>query len=400
MEPESQLNLPAIQLDAPQPSGLATEAEAAQQALAAFPLLAEATLPPETPVSGSFAWVFVGANGLRTGWTVIIFFLLWRYLPQFFGTLFFLAHLIAPEPSYTATDSFFRELVLFISLLGAAATAMLLQYRPRNLLAYNLIGPKRTRHFLVGMVAGFAALSLLVGALKAGGWIAIAPSGTATPLLIQDAALWGLMFLLVSFYEEGTFRCYLQAMLTRGLNLWWALGSEAAICGWLLWRGKGNGIWGVLLIALLGLGPCLWLALRKAESAGFWLAAWVASTFFGQVHTGNGGENWIGIFSAAAIGFVFAVSVRLTGSAWWAIGFHAAWDWAETYFYGTADSGMQTQGSLLISKPAGNLFWSGGTDGPEGSVLVLAVISITLGALLLAYGRGPKALEPEAQAQL
>jgi membrane protease YdiL (CAAX protease family) len=120
--------------------------------------------------------------------------------------------------------------------------------------------------------------------------------------------------------------------------------------------------------------PCLLLQLRKAESSGFWQAAWVTSTLFGFVHTGNGGENWIGIFAAAAIGFVFCVSVRVTGSAWWAIGCHTAWDWAETYFYGAADSGNVATGHYLTTSPAGNALWSGGTDGPEGSVLVLGVI--------------------------
>jgi hypothetical protein len=104
------------------------------------------------------------------------------------------------------------------------------------------------------------------------------------------------------------------------------------------------------------------------------------------MHTGNNGENWIGIFAAGAIGFVFCVSVRVTGSAWWAIGCHAAWDWGETYFYGTADSGMVAKGHLLSTSPAGSTFWSGGADGPEGSVLVLAVILLLL-VVVLAYRR-------------
>ena len=93
-----------------------------------------------------------------------------------------------------------------------------------------------------------------------------------------------------------------------------------------LFRTKGNGTWGVYLIALMGLIPCLMLHLKQAPSAGFWQAAWVTSTFFGFGHTGNNGENWIGIFAASAIGFVFCVSVWVTGSAWWAIGCHTAWD--------------------------------------------------------------------------
>jgi len=181
----------------------------------------------------------------------------------------------------------------------------------------------------------------------------------------------------------------MQFTLTRGINFWWALGIVAAICLDLLLRSKGNGVWGVYAIALLGLLPCLMLQVRKAPGSGFWQAAWVTSTLFGYIHTGNGGENWIGIFAAAFIGFVFCVSVRVTGSAWWAIGCHAAWDWAETFFYGTADSGLVAPGHYLAaSVPANaNPLWSGGADGPEGSVLVLGVILLMLAALLVIYGR-------------
>ena len=196
---------------------------------------------------------------------------------------------------------------------------------------------------------------------------------------------------LVGFFEEGSFRCYLLFTLTRGINFWWALGMVGAVCLWLLLAAKGNGVWGVYRHCLLGLMPCLLLHLKKSQSAGFWQAAWVTSTLFGFIHTGNNGENWVGIFAAAAIGFVFCVSVRVTGSAWWAIGCHAAWDWAETYFYGTADSGMVVNGHYLTTSPAGNALWSGGADGPEGSLLVLGVILLLLVALIVLYGRGKSA---------
>ena len=102
----------------------------------------------------------------------------------------------------------------------------------------------------------------------------------------------------------------------------------------------------------------LLLHLKGVPSAGFWNAAWLTSTFFGAGHTGNNGENWIGIFAAAFIGFVFCVSIWVTGSAWWAIGCHAAWELGETYFYGTADSGFVAPGHLLSTSPAGTPLWS------------------------------------------
>jgi hypothetical protein len=209
--------------------------------------------------------------------------------------------------------------------------------------------------------------------------------------------MWAAAFLLVGCVEEGIFRGYLQFTLTRGINFWWALGVVALICLHLALRAKGNGAVGVYAIALLGLFPCLILQVRKAPRSGFWQAAWVTSTLFGFIHTSNGGENWIGIFAAALIGFVFCVSVWGTGSAWWAIGCHAAWDWAETFFYGTADSGMQPQGHYLTTSPVGNALWSGGADGPEGSLLVIGAILLLLALLLVVYGRKKPSAAPVAE---
>jgi len=171
----------------------------------------------------------------------------------------------------------------------------------------------------------------------------------------------------------------------------------ALMCGSLVFRTKGNGAWGVYAIALLGLVPCLLLQLNKAPSSGFWQAAWFTSTLFGFGHTGNNGENWIGIFAAAFIGFVFCVSIRLTGSAWWAIGCHASWDWAETYFYGTADSGLVARGHLLSTTTGGNPLWSGGTDGPEGSLLIIPIVLLILAWLLVIY-RKPRPTQLSAPA--
>jgi membrane protease YdiL (CAAX protease family) len=203
--------------------------------------------------------------------------------------------------------------------------------------------------------------------------------------ILGFGAVWGAVFLLTGFVEEGSVRCYLQFTLTRGIDFWWALGLVGAMCLCGLLQ-KGDGIWGVYLISVLGLIPCLWLHLSKSESAGFWQAAWATSTFFGFIHTGNGGENWIGIFAAAAIGFVFCVSIRLTGSAWWAIGFHASWDWAQTFFFGTADSGLVAQGHYLSTNPVGKTLWSGGTDGPEGSLLIVPLIVLILLGLIVVHG--------------
>jgi membrane protease YdiL (CAAX protease family) len=368
----------------------------------ALPVQADATLMfesvaplPEAKWLGWLRWSFLGDQGLRAGWSVLIFLALFQIITFPVGYLFSKLHLLGKIAEFTPKTAFFLELLLVLSVGGAAVMVALIERR-RSLLDYNLTGPRRAPHFFSGLAAGFLALSALVGVLAWGGWLhfgGVALSGAA---IFKYAGLWAAVFLLVGFFEEGTFRCYLQFTLTRGINFWWASGIIALVCLFLALNAKGNGVWGVYAVALLGLLPCLMLHLKNAEGTGFWQAAWVTSTLFGSIHTSNGGENWIGIFAAALIGFVFCVSIRITGSAWWAIGCHAAWDWAETYFYGTADSGMVAQGHYLSTKPLGNAFWSGGADGPEGSILVLGIILLLLAALLVIHGRkspGTAALE-------
>ena len=350
---------------------------------------------PDPWETRAIRWVFLGSQGLRAGWSALIFIILFLLFAAGVAVTLVHFHLVdAKSTVFTASSAFFGELISFLGMVGAAALVALIERRRNNLLAYNLTGPRRTVHFLSGVAAGFVALSALIGLLAWGGWLHFGPIALSGADIFKYAALWCAAFLLVGFVEEGIFRCFLQFTFTRGLNFWWALGVNALICVELVVRSKGNGVWGVYVIALLGLIPCLLLQLRKTESSGFWQAAWVTSTLFGFVHTGNGGENWIGIFAAAAIGFVFVVSVRVTGSAWWAIGCHTAWDWAETYFYGAADSGNIATGHYLTTSPAGSAYWSGGTDGPEGSVLVLGIILLLLVALIVIYGRKtPKPLD-------
>jgi hypothetical protein len=380
MEPEIQLP----------PSDLPSRETGAESALTPSvdsPLPSEPSATTlESPEYHGLRWIFIGSEGLRAGWSVAIFIPLLVLFSAAAGFVFVTTHLVDPKFHFTAPSAFFSELIIFLGMVAAAAVVALIERR-RSLLAFNLTGPRRTFHFLSGLVAGFAALSALIGAMAWGGWLHFGPLALSGADIFRFGALWACAFLVVGCVEEGIFRCYLQFTLTRGINFWWALGIIAAICGDLMLRAKGNGVWGVYIIALLGLAPCLWLHVNKRPGAGFWQAAWVTSTLFGFIHTGNNGENWIGIFAAAGIGFVFCVSIWATGSAWWAIGCHAAWDWGETYFYGAADSGNVATGHYLTTSPAGNALWSGGADGPEGSVLVLGIILLLLAALIVIYGR-------------
>lgn len=349
---------------------------------------------PPSPVSDADAStpstlvkLFFGPQGLRAGWSALLFIV--------FSVIFMLATApiaatltgLTPHGKSTALTPFnalISEVIQVLAIL--AAGALMARIERRRLRDYNLADRRGVPHFLSGLAVGFTALSVLIGTLALGGWLHFGPVELPAAQILGFGLVWAVVFLLTGLFEEGTFRCYLQFTFTRGINFWWALGIVGAACLLVALRHVGYAGWGVYIVALLGLLPCLWLHAQRSAGSNFWQAAWATSTLFGFLHVSNSGETWVGIFAAAAIGFVFCVSVWVTGSAWWAIGCHAAWDWAETFFYGTADSGLVPRGHFLTTAPAGNVFWSGGTDGPEGSILILGILVLFVIALLLIYG--------------
>src|SRR6516165_4278340 len=134
------------------------------------------------------------------------------------------------------------------------------------------------------------------------------------------------------------------------------------------WRKMfGHRFWGGVAMAFVGLTGFLTLShfagvFRFGEIAqrgteiwkwaalygiGFWPAAIASSAVFGYSHLGNSGENWLGVFNASAGGLLFCLLLRRSGDLWMPIGFHASWDWTQTYFYGVPDSGHVLPGHLF-----------------------------------------------------
>jgi membrane protease YdiL (CAAX protease family) len=362
-----------------------------------LPTPAPPAAPPEPAETRFLKWLIFGSRGVRVGWSVTLFLVLFFIASGILGAIFFVAMGPAIQTKleqFSPKSALLSECLQFVPLLIAAAVSALIERR--HILDYNLRGNRRLLHFATGLIGGVAALSLLVAALHAGGWLQFGAPALSGAQILQMGALWAFAFLLTGFSEEGMTRCYMLFTLTRGINYWWAIGSVTCFSLFALANPHSNGAGGVYLMAALGVVPCLLLHLKKSSSASFWEAAWLTSTLFGYIHTFNKGETWIGIFSAAFIGFAFCVSVRVTGSAWWAIGFHAAWDWTQTFFYGTADSGLVAHGHYLTTTPAGAVLWSGGSAGPEGSLLVIPIVLLVIVTLVAIYGRKKSGSEPTA----
>lgn len=300
-------------------------------------------LPPLNPPDPQrdLRWVFIGPNGLRAGWALLIFACILVALAL--GVSAVVMHFL--HPHLKAGSAMPSPLPPRLGVINegaqlaflAIATFVLSRIEHKPFLFYGYRGDARAVRFVSGLFWGFAAVSLLVLALWKLGYLVMDGRSLSGGSVLRYAAEWGLFFLLVGFFEESIMRGYVQFTLTRGIGFWW----------------------GALIMSFL----------------------------FGFGHGHNVGESPVGLFSAGAIGLVFCLSLWYTGSLWWAVGFHAAWDWGESYFYGTADSGMIARGHLFSEHPVGKLLWSGGATGPEGSILVAPLLLIIVVAMFLWWGR-------------
>ena len=270
---------------------------------------------------------------MRAGWSVAIFALILAIgLMVRNLALQSLAPMLGGPPGDSDAPSLFRLLKEgSLAILIVAATLAMARIEGRKLWSYGLAGPHSIRNLAIGLVAGAAFFSLLVGLLVRGGNLVLDGWALRGAAIAGYALFWAFLDFIVAFVEETLFRGYLQYTLARGV--------------------------------------------------GFWPAAAICSVAFGLAHAPNPGEDPIGIVAIILAGLFLSACVRLTGSLWWGIGFHAALAWSEDYVYGVTNSGnAMATGHLFASHPVGPSSLSGGADGPEGSLIAVALILLLLAA--------------------
>jgi membrane protease YdiL (CAAX protease family) len=201
---------------------------------------------------------------------------------------------------------------------------------------------------------------------------------SALPKFLSGCLFWGFLPLTVLL------------LIMRGLNVFYfgelrLHGIEILAWG-LLWA------FAFLMVGLLEEYLSRGYALYTlADGVGFWPAAIVMAVLFAYAHMSNGGENRVGIVGVFLYAVFASVTLRRTGNLWLAVGAHAGWDWGQSFFYGVSDSGLQTPGHLLNAQTHGPDWLSGGSVGPEGSVLALILWGLLTVGFLLWY---PKRREP------
>lgn len=281
--------------------------------------------PPPGAIDG-ITIVFWNERELRAGWRLSIYFVFFLAIGGAESFAALLLHLpILTSTQINASALLVQEIILLSAALAAATILAVLE--GRGLGDYGLpgaaaFGPRFWQGFLWGlvMISGMVLLIRLFGGFSFG---ELALHG---PPLWGYAALWGLVFLTVGFFEEFFFRGYTQATLASGI--------------------------------------------------GFWPAATMISAVFGASHLGNRGEDIVGAVSVFVVGMFFCLTLRRTGNLWFAVGMHASFDWGETFLFSVPNSGIVAPGHLLNSSFHGPVWLTGGTVGPEGSVMAFVVVAL------------------------
>ena len=233
-----------------------------------------------------------------------------------------------PDLSFT-WQSILANKLLDFALVLFIAWILSLVFRER-FSTYGLpLVPDAGRLLVKGALWGFIPSALILVPIFAAGGCSL--HGFALPLreLIFYAVVWAIAMLAIGFAEEFMFRGYSLKALS--------------------------------------------------EAISFWPAALFLSSIFGLLHFFfKPQEDWIDPLSIALYGIFWSLTLKRTGSLWFAVGFHAASDYADMIVFAepnTGNHGQPIPGHLLDIRYHGPDWLTGGPRGTEASLLVFVVLA-------------------------
>jgi hypothetical protein len=242
---------------------------------------------------------------------------------------------IAPPNGLQAVVFLVQDAITLIAVL--AATWIMARWERRKLTDYGLPGKNAFgRRFWEGSAFGFAGVSLLILLIFLAGGYSPGALNLHGAALVRAALLWLLASLAIGFTEESLFRGYPQFILAQGM--------------------------------------------------GFWPGAFFISVLFGALHYfTKPDERWPDWASTSLLALLICLTLRRTGDLRFAIGFHAAFDFAAIFVYSGPNGGQLAPDRLLNATFHGSDWLTGGKLGPEASLLVFPVIAAMFLAVHFLY---------------
>jgi len=207
---------------------------------------------------------------------------------------------------------------------------------------------------LRGALTGFLSIALLWNVLWLSGFISVScpsPEASDAGPFRSVANLIGylLMFIVVALFEESLFRGYTLHNLNEWLGWRYALIAQAVI----------------FAAAHLGnVGPDISTLLADPGGAHDAERLAVATALCALPNIG-------------LIAVFFALAYRKTGSLWFPIGFHTAWNFCLGCVFSLPVSSLPVF-RLLDVRAQGPWWLSGGSFGPEGSLLLIPIILVQI----------------------
>jgi hypothetical protein len=310
--------------------------------------------------------IFIGEDGLPARWGLPIFLALFLVLVFAFNFINHSLHLYEESgpgnsAEVPAAKAYLECCAAFLAALFATWVMSKIERRPIS--TYGLGGGRKLWLFLTGLGWGLVCYLLLALTLWSSGLLVFDGRLLLGGDILRYGTIWLFGFLTCGLSYEYFFRGYLQYTLTRGLS-----------------------------------GFCQQaLKTRHSAALGFWIAAAITSLLFAFLSM-MPGEPPMAFVSLGLFGMVACLSLWRTGSLWWVIGFHMAWDWTQSFLFGAADSGERVQHRLLATHPAGRPIFSGGTTGPECSIFIVPTLALVVLIILFALPRGRYAEMPDRPA--
>jgi uncharacterized protein len=284
----------------------------------------EAQRPVNPAPSGFPEIVFLNKTGLRAGWRLLIYaaicFVFWSV------SIYLLGLFLRPAWGvFSISFQFFGRLASFLAAFLAAWIMSQLETRPMSVYGLPAQGAFG-KQFWAGCSFGFLEIFLLIALIAAFGGYSFGSLAQHGGAIVKWAVIWAVFFIVVALFEEFLFRGY--ALYTL------------------------------------------------ADGVGFWPAAVLLAGLFGWAHKQNAGEDWVGVAGVVFVGLLWAFTLKRTGSLWFALGMHAAFDFGETFLFSVPDSGMIFPGHLSNATLHGPNWLTGGTPGPEGSVIDFLLLAV------------------------
>jgi CAAX protease family protein len=282
--------------------------------------------------------IFLNSRGLRAGWRLLIFVAI-------FVGLSFLADLVATKIVHVNQRAFLDPIFFIYNdtedlVLVLIATWIMSRIERRSFAQYGIPSVRHalSRNFWVGAAWGIASTAAVIGLIAAFGAYRIHGFAIHGATLWYFIVVWLIANLLIGFAEELQFRAY--------------------------------------------------LLFTTADGIGFWAAAILLSAAFGALHYFfKPHERWEDFASTGLLGLFLCFTLRRTGSLAFAIGFHAAFDFANLFVFSGQNAGEFAVGHLLDTAWRGPDWLTGGLLGPEASWMVFPVIVAMFALFTWCYPR-------------